>query len=82
MVDCAGPTHKQIIRRSFNLENESVDVTLKGSGLIFGRDYDEVDDTTLGLVQTILLKLDSITVQTVTITYTNSCKDQYNMVVT
>ena len=55
---------------------------VKSKELILGVDYDEVDDTTLGLVQTIVYKLDNVTVQTVTFTYTNSCKDQYNMVVT
>jgi hypothetical protein len=52
------------------------------SGLVFGRDYDEVDDSTIGLVQTIIFKLATVTVQTVTITYTDECKDQYNLVVT
>ena len=57
-------------------------VKLLQSGLVFGRDFDEVNDSTTGLVQTILLKLSTVTVQTITITYTDECKDQYTLVVT
>ena len=75
------PNHRQVLLRAYNEIFDSLDGTLKGSGLIFGIDYDGVSDTTAGLVQTILLKLGAVTVQTITITYTDECKDQYNLVV-
>ena len=49
--------------------------------LAAGIDYDELNDSITGLVQTIVYKLSSVTIRTITITYTNSCKDQYTMVV-
>jgi hypothetical protein len=57
----------------------AVRVILNDSGLVFGKDFDEVDDTTTGLVQTILLKLLTATVRTITITYTDSKQTQYNL---
>ena len=76
---------RQIIRqvkRELDSGKSAIAVKMEESGFVFGRDYDTVIDSTTGLVQTILLKLGAVLFKTITITYTDECRDQYTLVIT
>jgi len=81
MAGCEGPNYRQVIRRSFNDDNESIDVTLKGSGLIFGVDYDEIVFTyPTTTTEIFTYNLDSVQVQIIQVTYINTTKKDISKV--
>lgn len=70
----------QLCSETTNSDGDKVVRVLTGA-FVFGVDYDTVEDSFVGLVQTIVLKKGVATFKTITITYTNECRDQYTAVI-